>query len=129
MGYLFGICVEKNSELKENDPARKYKGRVVFQGNRVIDQFFDAGIFQDMGSAPATLEAAKIADFYGCAPGHEVDVADAEQAYARFSPQEIAHTEPSQCVPERRSCRRPSSAYAGANGLLCRRQRRSERDQ
>ena len=33
MGYLFGICVEKNAEL---DPSlRKFKGRVVFQGNQV----------------------------------------------------------------------------------------------
>ena len=34
MGYLFAICVEKNSELDVNNPLRKYKGRVVFQGNR-----------------------------------------------------------------------------------------------
>ena len=31
-GWLFGICVEKNSELPEGDPLRKMKGRVVFQG-------------------------------------------------------------------------------------------------
>ena len=34
-GYLFGICVEKNSELPHGHPRRKFKGRVVFQGNRV----------------------------------------------------------------------------------------------
>ena len=38
MGYLFGICVERNSELDENDSMRKYKGRVVFQGDRIINQ-------------------------------------------------------------------------------------------
>ena len=27
------------------------------------------------------MEASRIADFFGCAPGHEVEVADAEQAY------------------------------------------------
>ena len=37
MGYLFGICVEKNSELLAGHPSRKFKGRVVFQGNRVVD--------------------------------------------------------------------------------------------
>ena len=63
MGYLFGICVEKNSELAKNDPARKFKGRVVFQGTGVVNQFYDAAIFQDLGSAPATLEVAKMADF------------------------------------------------------------------
>ena len=38
LGWLFGICVLKGSELEENNPNRKYKGRVVFQGNRVINQ-------------------------------------------------------------------------------------------
>ena len=81
MGYLFGICVEKNSELDINDPTRKFKGRVVFQGDRVVNQNYDAAMFQDLGSAPATMEAAKIADFYGCAPRHCIEVADAVQAY------------------------------------------------
>jgi hypothetical protein len=36
MGYLFGICVEKNAELEPS--LRKFKGRVVFQGNQVYDQ-------------------------------------------------------------------------------------------
>ena len=31
LGYLFGICVEKNPELKGNDPAKNFKGRVVFE--------------------------------------------------------------------------------------------------
>ena len=66
MGYLLGICVEKNSELSLDKPARNYKGRVVFQGNRVVDQNYDAAMFQDLGSAPATMEAAKVGDFYGC---------------------------------------------------------------
>ncbi|MFM7979370.1 MAG: hypothetical protein ACKPKO_08655, partial [Candidatus Fonsibacter sp.] len=48
MGYLFGICVEKNAEL---DPSlRKFKGRVVFQGNQVYDQDHNYAIFQDLGS-------------------------------------------------------------------------------
>eukprot|EP00974_Lingulodinium_polyedra_P011819 1140798-Lingulodinium_polyedra.AAC.1 len=40
LGYLFGICVEKNSEQAPEN--RKYKYRVVFQGNRVVDQNYDA---------------------------------------------------------------------------------------
>ena len=61
--------------------AKKFKGRVVFQGDRVIDQNFDAAMFQDLGSSPATMEAAKIADFFGCVPGHSLEIADAVQAY------------------------------------------------
>ena len=37
-GYLFGICVEKNCEFPLGHPKWKFKGRVVFQGNRVTDQ-------------------------------------------------------------------------------------------
>ena len=83
MGYIFGICVEKNSELEDGNPLKKYKGRFVFQGNRVVDQNYGAAMFQDLGSAPATMEASKAADFYGCVPGNDIQVADAEQAYVQ----------------------------------------------
>ena len=81
MGYLFGICVQKNSELPDNDDRKKYTCRVVFQGNRVVDHNFEAAIFQDLGSSPSTMEAAKIADFFGSAPGNVLETADAEQAH------------------------------------------------
>ena len=42
---IFEICVEKGSELPENDPGRKFKGRVVFQGNDVKDENWDVAIF------------------------------------------------------------------------------------
>mgnify|MGYP003892569001 FL=1 len=80
-GHLFCITVEKNSELPQDNPNRKYKGRVVFQGNQVKDQNWDVALFQDLGSNPATMDASRAADCYGCAPGHNVEVADAEQAY------------------------------------------------
>ena len=60
---------------------RKFKGRVVFQGNRVVVQNYKAAMFQDLGSAPATMETARIADIYGCAPAHAAQTADAVQAY------------------------------------------------
>ena len=44
-GYLFGICVEKNAELPADHPSRKFKGRVVFQGNRVVNQNWEAAVF------------------------------------------------------------------------------------
>jgi hypothetical protein len=79
MGYLFGMCVEKNAELDAS--LRKFKGRVVFQGNRAYDQNHNYAIFQDIGSSLATLQAAKGVDFFGCLPSHVIEVADAEQAY------------------------------------------------
>ena len=79
MGYLFGICVEKNVELDVS--LLKFKGRVVFQGNQVYEQSHNYASFQDLGSSPATLQAAKAVDFFGRLPGHVIDIADAEQAY------------------------------------------------
>ncbi|MFM7988849.1 MAG: hypothetical protein ACKPKO_57000, partial [Candidatus Fonsibacter sp.] len=79
MGYVYGTCVEKNAEL---DPShRNFEGRVVFQGNRVYDQDHNYAIFQDLGSSPSTLQAAKVVDFYGCLPGHCVEVVDVEQGF------------------------------------------------
>ena len=59
LGKLFGICVEKGSELSGDDVRKKYKYGVVFQGNRVVDQNMDEAQFQDLGSAPATVEASR----------------------------------------------------------------------
>eukprot|EP00975_Prorocentrum_lima_P042988 9025224-Prorocentrum_lima.AAC.1 len=35
MGRIFAILVEKDSEFEPDNPLRKYKGRVVLQGNNV----------------------------------------------------------------------------------------------
>ena len=70
MGRLFGICVEKNAELKENDERRKCKYRVVFGGHAVIDQSWEAAVFQDLGSSPSSMSAGKFIDFYACIKGN-----------------------------------------------------------
>ena len=62
---------------------RKYKYRVVVQGNRVIDQHYEAAIFQDLSSTPATLEASRVADAFGAQDNWATEVADAEQAYVQ----------------------------------------------
>ena len=56
-GYVFGICVEKGSELDADDPNRKFKGRVVFQGNNVKDENYDWALFAELGSSPCTMQA------------------------------------------------------------------------
>ena len=68
VGRIFGICVEKNEDLPEGHPDRKFKGRAVFQGNQVRDQNWDVAMFQELSSCPATLEAAKVADVLGLCP-------------------------------------------------------------
>ena len=82
-GRIFDICVEKNHELPEDDPLRKYKGRVVFEGCNVKDQDNRWAIFQEITSCPATMEAGKMADAYGVMEGHTIEMADGESAYTQ----------------------------------------------
>jgi hypothetical protein len=83
VGRIFEICVEKNSELPASDPRRKFKGRVVFQVNNVSDENRQAAMFQELSSAPATIEAAKAADCYALLPGHHGESSDAIGAYTQ----------------------------------------------
>ena len=70
--------VEKGSEFEVGDPRR-----IVFQGNRVKDQNWQVALFNEVASAPATLEASRIADIYGCFPEHDCQGRDVEQADLR----------------------------------------------
>ena len=53
----------------------------MFQGNRVVNQNWEAAVFQDMGNSPATMDASRACDCYGSMPGNKTEIADAEQAY------------------------------------------------
>ena len=64
VGRIFAIVVEKNAELADGHPLRKFKARVVLQGNNVKDELSYEALFQDLGSAPASMSAAKFADFH-----------------------------------------------------------------
>ena len=68
LGYLFGLCTEKNSEQPLGHPSRKYKGRVVLQGNRVVSQNWQRAIFEDLGNAPATMDASRAVTAMGVRP-------------------------------------------------------------
>jgi hypothetical protein len=80
-GRVLELCVEKGSELPLGHPSRKYKGRVVFLGNRVSSQNLEAATFADMGNAPANLESGRLADCYGSCPGNASENVDGVQAY------------------------------------------------
>ena len=82
-GRIFEICVEKNSHLPEGDPARKYKGRVVYQGNNVTDQYGRAAIFEELSSCPATMAASKACDLVACLPQNDGQQSDATMAYTQ----------------------------------------------
>eukprot|EP00439_Symbiodinium_sp_Y106_P006827 s4042_g1.t1 len=69
LGRIFQICSIEGDELPEGHPDRKWKGRSVFQGNRVSDEHNDHAIFSELGSSPALMEAAKVIDVFGSQPG------------------------------------------------------------
>ena len=99
MGALFALCVEKGYLLPSGAPGRRYKGRVVFQGNRVFDEWRYSALFQDLGSAPSTMDSARACDLVGCAEGCDEEVADAEGAYTQ-SPFDEDCTETWVLLPE-----------------------------
>ena len=74
---------KKGSELEKDDKGRYYKGRYVYQGNRVKDQNSNAALFNEIGSSPAGMESSKAMDAYGLLPGHSIQQADAAQAYTQ----------------------------------------------
>ena len=82
-GRIFEICSQKGSELPDGDPNKKWKGRSVFQGNRVHDEHHDHALFAELGSSPASMESGKILDAYGSQPGFSKQQADARQAYTQ----------------------------------------------
>jgi hypothetical protein len=81
VGMRFGFVVEKNTDLPTGDPRRKFKGRVVFQGNNVKNQNWENAVFSDLGSSPSSMEAGRLVDAYGLRHGFDIQQSDAAQAY------------------------------------------------
>ena len=73
---LFAFCSEKDSELPPDHPSRKFKGRVVFEGNRVVDENHQAALFRVLGAAPANMESSRVVDAFSLLPGHVLQQAD-----------------------------------------------------
>jgi hypothetical protein len=80
---VFQICVGKDSETDKPERRRKSKGRAVFRGNDVRDENWDVAMFQELGSAIATMAAAKACDLFGMLAGHVIETVDATQAYTQ----------------------------------------------
>ena len=83
LGSMLELLYQKGSELPEDDKGRKLKGRVVFLGDRVKDQYGAAAVFEELASSPAGMEASKFVDCYGLIDDHITQQADAEQAYTQ----------------------------------------------
>jgi len=83
VGRIFGFVVEKNAELPDGDPRKKFKGRFVFQGNQVKDEEGLMATFQDLGSAPASMAAGKMIDVIALQQDCSGGMADAVRAYTQ----------------------------------------------
>ena len=80
---LAELCFQKGSELVAGDPGQVYKGRHVLLGDQVKDGQFDAAQFQDLGSAPPTMMAAKVVDAWSLQVGYILSQSDAASAYTQ----------------------------------------------
>ena len=78
---LFDLRVEKHSELPAD--KRKYKGRVVFGGHRIHDEYGLAAEFPDQGSGASFLSASKLCDAVSLLPGNDGEQSDAPSAYTQ----------------------------------------------
>ena len=78
---VFGVVVEKNTDLPAGDPRLKFKGRVVLQGNKIKNQNWGNAVFADLGSSPSPMGAGRLVDAFGLRPNYDIQQSDAAQAY------------------------------------------------
>ena len=75
---LFDFGVEKASELEES--KRRYKGRVVFGGHRIHDEFGLAAGLPEQGWGASMISASELFDATAMLPGCSVQEAKNDQA-------------------------------------------------
>ena len=87
------MCPVKGSELPEGHVNRKWKGRVVFGGNNVQDEYGLAAAFPEAGSGASYACASKLLDAVSMFPGHIGEQSDAPAAYtqAEMYEEDIEH--------------------------------------
>ena len=83
LGRLFDTCVLKGSKLPVGHVNRKWKGRVVFGGNNVQDEFGLAATFPEAGSGASYGAASKLLDAVANLPGNIGQQSDAPAAYTQ----------------------------------------------
>ena len=79
-GGIFALCGVKNYEIAH---LRKFKGRAVFQGNWVLDEYGMQTFFPDQGSGASFMTASRLLDAIALLPGCSGQQSDAPQAYTQ----------------------------------------------
>ena len=76
---LLVLCGIKHAELDES--KHKYKGRIVYRGDKVFTQNGDIVLFTEVSTSPTTLIALNVCLWWGALEGHATSTADAVQAF------------------------------------------------
>ena len=76
---LMTLCGVKHAELAPE--FQKFKGRIVYRGDRVLDEFSNFVFFEETSTTPTGLIALNTSLCWGCLPGHSVSCSHAVQAY------------------------------------------------
>ena len=71
----------RQRQMVIRDRLKIYNGRIVMLGDQIVDDSFETAKFQDLGSSPPAIEAARSVDALGCFDGYEVTTNDANSAY------------------------------------------------
>ena len=78
---LMDLCHLEMSEVELQ--YQKYKGRVVFRGDIIKDDFGSYAVFSEQGSSASQMTAAKVMDIIPRLPGCAGQAADAVSAYTK----------------------------------------------
>ena len=76
---ILTLCGEKFSELPEE--FRKFKGRVVYRGDKIYDELGNLVQFTDTATNPTAITALNVALWFSCMPGNTASSSDAVQAF------------------------------------------------
>ena len=76
---ILTLCGEKFSELPEE--FRKFKGRVVYRGDKIYDELGNLVQFTDTATNPTAITALNVALWFACMPGNTASSSDAVQAF------------------------------------------------
>ncbi|CAE6921679.1 RE1 [Symbiodinium sp. CCMP2592] len=76
---ILTLCGEKFSELPEE--FRKFKGRVVYRGDKIYDELGNLVQFTDTATNPTAITALNVALWFACMPGNTASSSDAIQAF------------------------------------------------
>ena len=128
-GRVFGFCAIKHAELAAD--KQKYKGRVVFEGNRVRDEEGLSAVFSEQGSSASLMPAGKFLDAVSLLPECSGQQSDAISAYTQALLYGDGRTTPIDTwvslPPDRQAPRRAlcptvgGPVWAGTGGRIARR--------